>query len=298
MFQIVVDSAANIPAEIVKKYNIKVISFVNYVNDKPLVCFDPELTEEEERAKGKEYYDAMRSGIDIKTGLISSGNFEEYFKAIMEAGEDVLYFSLSKNISGTFNSARLAAENLMEDAPNGRKIKLIDSLNASLAQGILAIYASEMREKGMDIDEVYEKLLAYPEKMNGVFTVGDLKYLSHTGRISGSAAFVGNILNIKPILRGNKDGYIVQYKKCRGRKASLNSLVSLVCDNIVDPENQIIGIAHADAYEDSLYVMDEIKKRIKVRDFINTSYDYCTGSHVGPDTIALFFMAKDRELGS
>lgn len=298
MFQIVVDSAANIPAEIVKKYNIKVISFVNYVNDKPLVCFDPELTQEEERAKGKEYYDAMRSGIDIKTGLISSGNFEEYFKAIMEAGEDVLYFSLSKNISGTFNSARLAAENLMEDAPNGRKIKLIDSLNASLAQGILAIYASEMREKGMDIDEVYEKLLAYPEKMNGVFTVGDLKYLAHTGRISGSAAFVGNILNIKPILRGNKDGYIVQYKKCRGRKASLNSLVSLVCDNIVDPENQIIGIAHADAYKDSLYVMDEIQKRIKVRDFINTSYDYCTGSHVGPDTIALFFMAKDRELGS
>lgn len=298
MFQIVVDSAANIPAEIVKKYNIKVISFVNYVNDKPLVCFDPELTEEEERAKGKEYYDAMRSGIDIKTGLISSGNFEEYFKAIMEADEDVLYFSLSKNISGTFNSARLAAENLMVDAPNGRKIKLIDSLNASLAQGILAIYASEMRQKGMDIDEVYDKLITYPEKMNGVFTVGDLKYLAHTGRIHGTVAFVGNILNIKPILRGSKDGYIVQYKKCRGRKASLNSLVSLVCDNIVDPENQIIGIAHADAYEDSLYVMDEIQKRIKVRDFINTSYDYCTGSHVGPDTIALFFMAKDRELGS
>lgn len=298
MFQIVVDSAANIPAEIVKKYNIKVISFVNYVNDKPLVCFDPELTQEEERAKGKEYYDAMRSGIDIKTGLISSGNFEEYFKAIMEAGEDVLYFSLSKNISGTFNSARLAAENLMEDAPNGRKIKLIDSLNASLAQGILAIYASEMRQKGMDIDEVYDKLITYPEKMNGVFTVGDLKYLAHTGRIHGTVAFVGNILNIKPILRGSKDGYIVQYKKCRGRKASLNTLVSLVCDNIVDPENQIIGIAHADAYEDSLYVMDEIQKRIKVRDFINTSYDYCTGSHVGPDTIALFFMAKDRELGS
>lgn len=298
MFQIVVDSAANIPAEIVKTYNIKVISFVNYVNDKPLVCFDPELTQEEERAKGKEYYDAMRSGIDIKTGLISSGNFEEYFKAIMEAGEDVLYFSLSKNISGTFNSARLAAENLMEDAPNGRKIKLIDSLNASLAQGILAIYASEMRQKGMDIDEVYDKLITYPEKMNGVFTVGDLKYLAHTGRIHGTVAFVGNILNIKPILRGDKDGYIVQYKKCRGRKASLNSLVSLVCDNIVDPENQIIGIAHADAYEDSLYVMDEIQKRIKVRNFINTSYDYCTGSHVGPDTIALFFMAKDRELGN
>ena len=135
-------------------------------------------------------------------------------------------------------------------------------------------------------------------KMNGVFTVGDLKYLAKTGRLSGSAAFVGNILNIKPILRGDKDGYIVQFKKCRGRKAALNALVSLVCDNIVDPENQIIGIAHADAYEDSLYVMEEIKKRLKLRGFINTSYDYCTGSHVGPDTIALFFMAKDRELGA
>ena len=189
-------------------------------------------------------------------------------------------------------------EELMENPPMGRKIRIIDALNASLAQGILAIYASEMRDRGMEIDEVYDILKTYPAKMNGVFTVGDLRYLAKTGRLSGSAAFVGNILNIKPILRGNKDGYIVQFKKCRGRKAALNALVSLVCDNIVDPENQIIGIAHADAYEDSLYVMEEIKKRVKLRGFINTSYDYCTGSHVGPDTIALFFMAKDRELGA
>ena len=174
----------------------------------------------------------------------------------------------------------------------------IDSLNASLAQGILAIYASEMRAQGMDFDAIADKLESYPARMNGVFTVGDLKYLANTGRISGSAALVGNILNIKPILRGNKDGYIVQYKKCRGRKSALNTLISLVCDNIVHPEEQIIGIAHADSYEDSLYVMEEIKKRITVRDFINTSYDYCTGSHVGPDTIALFFMAKDRELSA
>ena len=158
-------------------------------------------------------------------------------------------------------------EELMENHPMGRKIRIIDALNASLAQGILAIYASEMRDRGMEIDEVYDILKTYPAKMNGVFTVGDLKYLAKTGRLSGSAAFVGNILNIKPILRGNK-------------------------------ENQIIGIAHADAYEDSLYVMEEIKKRLKLRGFINTSYDYCTGSHVGPDTIALFFMAKDRELGA
>lgn len=296
MFQIVVDSAANIPAELVKKYDIRVISFVNYVNGQPLTCFDPDLTMEQERVKGKEYYDALRAGAEIKTGLISSGDFEECFRSIMENNEDVLYFSLSKNISGTFNSARIAAQELMENPPMGRRIRMIDSLNASLAQGILAIYASEMRSQGMDFDTIADTLETYPARTNGIFTVGDLKYLAKTGRLSGSAALIGNILSIKPILRGNKDGYIVQYKKCRGRKAALNTLVSLVCETIIDPKEQIIGIAHADSYEDSLYVMEEIQKRIQVREFINTSYDYCTGSHVGPDTIALFYMAKDREL--
>ncbi len=298
MFEIVVDSAANIPAELCKKYNIKVLSFVNLVNGKEVTCFDPDLTPEQERQKGKEYYDAVRSGAEIKTGLISSGIFEDTFREIVEADKDVLYFSLSKNISGNYNSARVAAEEVMENCTNGRKIRLIDSLNASLAQGILAIYASEMRDKGMEFDEIADTLETYPARMNGVFTVGNLKYLAKTGRLSGATAVIGNVLSIKPILRGNKDGYIVQFKKCRGRKPVLNELINLVCDNIVNPEEQIIGIAHADAYEDSLYVMDEIQKRIKVRGFINTSYDFCTGSHVGPDTIALFFMAKDRELGA
>lgn len=296
MFEIIVDSAANIPADLVKKFKIKVLSFVNLVNGKEVTCFDPDLSEEEERQKGKEYYNAIRSGAEVKTGLISSGIFEDTFREILEQDKDILYFSLSKNISGNYNSARIAAEELMDSGEYSHKIRLIDSLNASLAQGILAIYASEMRDKGMAFDDVADELETYPARMNGVFTVGDLKYLSRTGRISGTSALIGNVLSIKPILRGNKDGYIVQYKKCRGRKSALNELISLVCDNIVDSENQIIGIAHADAYEDSLYIMEQIQKRIKVRDFINTSYDFCTGSHVGPDTIALFFMAKDREL--
>lgn len=296
MFQIFVDSAANIPAVLAKQYDIHVLSFVNFVDGKELVCYNPDLTPEEERERGAVYYDAMRHGSDVKTGLISTADFTDAFRGAMEQNQDVLYFSLSKNISGNFNSARLATEELMEHPINNRKIRLIDSLNASLAQGILAIYASEMRTKGMEIDEVADILETYPARMNGVFTVGDLKYLSKTGRIKNAVALIGNVLKIKPILRGNADGYIVLYKNNRGRKAALNELVRLVCDNIEHPEEQIIGIAHADAYEDSLYVMEEIQKRIKVRDFINTSYDYCTGSHVGPDTVALFFMAKDREL--
>jgi len=298
MFQIIVDSAANIPAEIVKKYNIQVLSFINLVDGKEVTCFDPTLSPEEERKKGKEYYDAIRNGADIKTGLISSGTYEEAFRNVIESNEDVLYFSLSKNISGNFNSARIAAEEVLSEHINDRTIRLIDSLNASLAQGILAIYASEMRSNGMDINEVADILETYPAKMNGVFTVGDLKHLVKTGRINGATALIGNVLSIKPILRGNKEGYIVQYSKERGRKAVLKKLADLVCKNIEDPEKQIIGIAHADAYEDSLKVMEMIEERIHIRGFINTSYDFCTGSHVGPDAIALFFMGKDRELSN
>ena len=110
MFEIIVDSAANIPADLVKKFKIKVLSFVNLVNGKEVTCFDPDLSEEEERQKGKEYYDAIRSGAEVKTGLISSGIFEDTFREILEQDKDILYFSLSKNISGNYNSARIAAE--------------------------------------------------------------------------------------------------------------------------------------------------------------------------------------------
>jgi len=295
MFQIFVDSGANLPAEVVKKYGIHVLSFVNFVNGKELVCFDPELTYEEERTKGKEYYDAVRAGAEVKTSLLNSSIFMDAFKEILEKGDDVLYISLSKNISGTFNAARNAADELSEEYPE-RKIRLVDSLNASLAQGILAIYAYEMRDEGKDLDFIADTLTGYANQMNGLFTVDDLKYLSHTGRIRTTTAVVGNLLSIKPILMGNAEGFIVQHSSCRGRKKALNQLIDMVCKNIVDSENQIIGIAHADAYEESIYVMEEIQKKVKVREFINTTYDYCTGSHVGPDTIALFFMAKDRNL--
>ena len=296
MFQIFVDSAANLPAVIAKQYNINVISFVNLVSGKEITCYNPDLSPEEEREKGSEYYNAMRKGCEIKTGLISIATFKEKFQKALQEGQDVLYFSLSKNISGTYNSARLAAEDLSDNNSNGHKIRLIDSLNASLAQGILAIYASIMRDKGMAVDEVANFLESCVGKMNGIFTVGDLKYLSQTGRIKGSVAAIGDVLRIKPILKGDKDGYIVSFKNVRGRKSALNTLIDLVCNNIIHPEKQIIGIAHADAYEDSLYIMKKIQEKIKVRDFINTSYDFCTGSHVGPDTIALFFIGKDREL--
>lgn len=296
MFRIMVDSGANIPAELAGRYNIEVLSFVNYINGEFETCYEPGLTPEQERQRGKVFYDRIRDGLSVKTGLISIGEFAEAFAKATEDGFDVMYIGISSGISGTFNSARIAADDVTEETGAERVIRLIDTKNASLAAGILAIYASEMRERGMDVNETADAIEKLVGGMNGVFTVGDLKYLCKTGRISRTSAVIGNTLNIKPILRGDKDGHIVQYKKCHGRKAALNTLISLVCDNIIDPENQILGIAHADAYEESLYVMEQIQSRVHVRGFINTTYDMCTGSHVGPDTIALFFIGKDREL--
>ncbi len=295
MFEVFVDSAANIPAEIVKEYGIHVISFVNMVNGEPLVCFQPDLTPEQEREEGHKYYDAIRAGATVTTSLINTQTFEDTFTPYLEKGTDILYISLSHGISGNYNAARMAVEELSERFPE-RKIRLVDSLNASLAQGILAIYGVERREKGEDLDSIADQLQSDAYKMNGLFTVDNLSYLSRTGRVSNIAALVGNMLAIKPLLKGSKDGVIVAFKKVRNRKKSLNTIVELLVNNIENPEDQIIGIAQADCYEESLAVMKAIEEKIKVRRFINTSYDYCTGSHVGPGAIALFFMAKDREL--
>lgn len=297
MFQIFVDSAANLPAQEVEKYGINVLVFMNDVNGKAVPGFEPGLSLEEERSKGTEFYNMIREGAEVKTSLVNSEEFERSFRAVLEQGEDVLYISLSKNISGTYNAARIAAEDLLEEYPE-RKVRLVDSLNASLAQGMLAIYAYEMRAEGKDIDEVADTLEGYSHQMNGVFTVGDLKYLAKTGRLSNVKAFVANKLNIKALLKGNAEGFIVQFRLCRGRKSALKELINLVCNNIVNPEEQILGIAHADAYEEAVYVTDMIQERVKLKRVINTSYDFCTGAHVGPDTIALFFMGKDRELAN
>ena len=295
MYTIIVDSAANIPATLVDQYNIMVLPMQVFVDNKEIPGFIPHLSLEEERAKGKEYYDAVRNGAKVKTSLVSTGRFEEVFEEELKKGNDVIYISLSSNISGTYQAACIAASDL-EDTYKDHKVYCVDSMNASLAQGNLAIYASQMLSQGVEAKEAARILQECAHGMNGVFTVDDLKYLAATGRLHGGVAVVGQMLKIKPLLKGNKDGFIVSFQKCHGRKKALNALIDIVCENAIHPEKQILGIAQADCYEESCYVVDKILERVQFKEVINTSYDYCTGSHVGPGTIALFFIGSDREL--
>lgn len=294
-FKIFIDSGCNVPAQIARKYDIEVLSFRELVNGEEIMCYDPEKLPLEERLEGVRFYEAMRKGAKVSTSLINTAEFAENFENALKEGFDVLHISISSGISGTYNCARLAAEQLADEYPE-RTIRVVDAKNASLGAGLHAITASLLRAEGRSINEAADRIERDVPKMNGIFTVGNLKYLARTGRIKGAAALAGNMLNIKPILRGDKDGFIVEYKKVHGRRKSLEALVSLLVDNIQNPGEQIIGIAHADAYEEALECAKEIRNAVKVKECIITSYDLCTGSHVGPDTIAIFFLAKDREL--
>ena len=296
-FKIFIDSGGNLPAVKAKEYDIEVLSFREFVDGNEIQCYNPELAPLEERLEGVRFYNAMRKGAKVSTSLINTAEFGHYFRKVLEKGQDVLYISISSGISGTYNAARLAAEELAEEFPE-RKIRVVDAKNASLGQGLHAVTASIMRAEGKSLDETADRIERDVPKMNGLFTVDNLKYLARTGRIKNYKALAGNLLNIKPILRGDKDGFIVEFGKVRGRRKSLQTITGLLISNIMNPDEQIVGIAHADAYEEALEIAKEIKNAVKVKDIIITSYDLCTGSHVGPDTIALFFLARDRELSA
>ena len=197
MFDVYVDSGANIPADLVEKYGITVLPMHLTLDGKPVAAFEPGLTQQQEREAGHRYYQAIREGAVGKTALVNTEEFIDAFRVSLEKGNDVMAFTMSANISGTYNSARLAIEELQEEFPE-RKMFLIDSMNASLGEGILAIYAVEMRDQGKSIEDINDYLSETVHKMNGIFTVDDLKYIAATGRLSNMSAFVGNLLGIKP----------------------------------------------------------------------------------------------------
>ena len=153
--------------------------------------------------------------------------------------------------------------------------------------------ALELRDEGKSIDEVYNSLEEEKHRMYQVFTVDDLMYLKNTGRIKGSAAIVGNMLKVKPLLKGNENGEIVNFSKVIGRKRALDSLAQKYNQLVKDPERQVVGIAHADCKEDAEYLIEQINRRKPPKEIMLVMYEPVTGSHVGPGTLALFFEGAD-----
>lgn len=284
MTQLFTDTSANLPVEIIDEYGIEVVPF-SYTIDG-----DEYIPERE--FDGKAFYAAMRAGSEVKTSMVNAGTFIERFKAALDAGKDVLYIGMSGGISGTANAALMAKQELDEEYPD-RKIVVIDTLAASLGEGLFVIKAAEQLKDGIALDAIEEAIRAQVPSMCQSFTVDDLKYLKKTGRVSGAAAIIGNVLSIHPILIGDYEGKIVVKAKVRGMKRTLDALAERYAELALS-KTETIGIAHADNEEGKAYLVQRLRDKGLTGKCLSVCYEPVTGSHVGPGTVALFFFGTDR----
>lgn len=284
MTQLFTDTSANLPVEIIDEYGIEVVPFSYTVDG---VEYIPER-----EFDGKAFYAAMRAGSAVKTSMVNTGTFIERFKAALDAGKDVLYIGMSGGISGTANAALMAKQELDEEYPD-RKIIVIDTLAASLGEGLFVIKAAEQLKDGVALDAIEEAIRAQVPSMCQSFTVDDLKYLKNTGRVSGAAAIIGNVLSIHPILIGDYEGKIVVKSKVRGMKRTLDALAERYAELALS-KTETIGIAHADNEEGKAYLVQRLRDKGLTGKCLSVCYEPVTGSHVGPGTVALFFFGTDR----
>lgn len=285
-FTILTDTSANLPSAYLLEHGIGVVPFTYSIKDKTYSCLDTEGFD------AKKFYKAMRMGADVKTSQINLHSYVSFFEPYLERGEDILMICMSSGISGAYHWAEAAREELLRKYPE-RNIRLIDTLAASLGEGIFVLRAVEMRAEGMSLGEVYEVILEERHRMYQVFTVDDLMYLKKTGRVKGSVAIVGNMLHVKPLLKGNENGEIVNFAKTIGRRRAIEGLAQKYNQLVKEPGNQVVGIAHADCEDDAKLLAELLNRKKPPKEILTVMYEPVTGSHVGPGTLALFFLGGE-----
>lgn len=286
-FGIITESTGNLPTALANEKEIKVIPFYYFLDGREMTCCDTAGFD----AEG--YYDAISKGAQVNTAQINPQRYMEAIEPFLARGEDVLFVGLSSGISGSFASAGIARQELLEKYPD-RDIRLIDSRGAGLGEGMLALRAAECRANGMDLEETYRRICKFRDRMYQVFIVDDLMHLRRTGRLSNVGALVGYILGIKPLLKGNEQGKIVAFGKIRGRKASIHAMAEKYFMLSDCPELQTVGISHCACPEDAAYLMELISNRMPPKEFLLVEHEPVTGSHIGPGALALFFAGEDQ----
>lgn len=282
------DTSANLPKEICEKNNIRVIPYSYFYegSDQNLALSDFD---------GKLFYDQMRAGSVVNTSMINLGTFESFFEQALKEENDVLYLGMSSGLSGSMHMAQTAAHELRERFPE-RSIEIVDTLAASLGEGFLVLDAVMYLERGLSAAEVAEKIRRRSSSMLCQFlTVDNINYLKRTGRVSGPVAFIGSLLNIRPLLRGNSHGKIVMYGKVRGAKAALTALAERY-DSMVIDRSAPVGVAHADNPQAAAELFEMLRQRGFTGKSMTVYYEPVTGSHVGPGTVALFFYGNKKNM--
>ena len=285
MFDLITDSSANLPTPMLKERKIGVLPFTYLFEGQEYHCDDTEAFD------GHAYYQSIREGRLVTTSQINPETYLECFESSLREGRDVVYVSMSSGISGSCNSARLAALELATRCPE-RTVEVVDTLGASLGEGIIALKGADLRDQGVTAAETARILREMSQTMCQVFTVDDLMHLKRMGRLSNFSAILGSMLKMKPLLKGNEEGKIVSFGKFRGRRKALDALAGIYNSFVEKPEIQTVGIAHADCPDDAAYLAGLLQLDRPPREILTVCYEPVTGAHVGPDTLALFFLSR------
>lgn len=285
--KIITDSSCDLPREYVDDNNIEVISLVLNLNGQ-IIKDDLGKT-----LSYKDFYQKMRNGATPTTSQVNAHEFEEAFIKHIKNGDSIIYISISASLSGTFNSANIAKNNLLEEYPEA-KIELVDSLSASIGQGLLVLKACEMRDNGASIEEIVEWIEENKRKVIHTILIDDLNHLKRGGRISGATATIGGLLNIKPSAYLDDEGKLAQGEKIKGKKKALRFLANEVKERAIDSENEVLYICHGDCQEEAESLRDIIEQEVKFKNVIINYIGNVIGAHTGPGALAVIFLGKNR----
>jgi DegV family protein with EDD domain len=286
-FWIVTDSGTDFPAAYVQKQkNLIIVPMMYQIEGQ---FHTPDSTEESTKA----LYAKLRSGVVATTSQVTIEAWKEVFQKLLADGQDVLCIAFSSALSGTYEAAESAKEQLKADYPSGKLI-VIDSKCASMGLGLLVHKVLQMRDSGASIEDTAKWVTENLQKVIHWFTVDDLQFLRRGGRVSATSAYLGGIMKIKPILHVSNEGKLIPREKVQGRKRSLRTLFEKVKENAVEPEKQTIFISHGDCLEDAQWLASALQDELHVKDVMISFIGPVVGSHSGPGTMAIFFMGNQR----
>lgn len=286
-FMIVTDGNSDLTDAYAKEHDIRLISLY-YNMDGKIYGGDDVLAPET-------FYAKMREGQMPTTMAINPEVVEKAYRGLIEEGYDILHISFSSALSGSYNVAAMVGQQLCEEMEDV-KIIVVDSLSASLGQGLLVHKANEMRRKGASLEETARWVEAHKLNICHQFTVDDLFHLHRGGRVSKATAIIGSLVQVKPVLHVDNEGRLIAVGKVRGRKKSLNALVDRMAETMGDhlQDNDMVFISHGDCLEDAQYVADKVKERFGIDQFYIDFVNPTIGAHSGPGTVALFYIGETR----
>lgn len=286
-FIITTDNTADLPYSYYKENGLEYM-YLTY-------ALDGQIYGKENELSSQEFYARMRGGSMPTTSQINSEDAKAVWLPHLQAGKSILHLAFSSGLSGSCNSARLAAEDLKEEHPE-YEIVVIDTLCASLGEGLLVHKAVKMKKEGKSMEEIAQWLEEHKLNLCHVFTVDDLFHLYRGGRVSRATAILGSMINIKPLLHVDNEGHLIAVGKVRGRKRSLTSLVDMMEERLgsYKGKNPEIFISHGDCQEDAEYVAALVRERYGIEDILINPVGATIGAHSGPGTVALFFLGDKR----